>query len=264
MKHSTAGRNEDQKQFIKVFERMTYAQSDWKAWTDFITMAACSIANAVDRSERYAEREKMYLDIAGRYKPEELDAFSELLAVTVEALERDPEQDFLGVLFQDLELNSHWHGQFFTPYHVCKFMAQVVNVENDRAEIEGKGYIFVNDPACGAGALLIAAANAYRASGINYQTSVLFVAQDIDFTAAMMCYIQLSLIGCPGYVIVGDTLRHPPTEPLPADYQVWYTPFYFSGVWHWRRVFHSVDRAVNETRARTIPERPRERVMAPK
>lgn len=255
MKRSTAGLNEDQRKFIKAFEALTYAQPDWKAWTDFITMAACSIANAVDRGPRWQERERMYMEIAGRYKPEQLGVFAELLAIVAEALERDPEQDFLGVMFQDLELNSHWHGQFFTPYHVCKFMAQVVNVDGDQAEIEEKGYISVNDPACGAGALLIAAANAYRASGINYQTSVLFVAQDIDFTAAMMCYIQLSLLGCSGYVIVGDTLRNPPTDPLPDDYQVWYTPFYFTDVWHWRRIFRTLDRM--------MPVRPRERAAAP-
>ena len=254
MKRSTAGLNEDQRKFIKAFEALTYTQSEWEAWTDFITMAACSIANAVDRSERYAERERMYMEIAGRYKSEHLGVFAELLAVVAEALERDPEQDFLGVLFQDLELNSHWHGQFFTPYCVCKMMAEMQIGGNDQAEIE-KRYISVSDPACGAGALLIAAANAYKASGINYQTSVLFVAQDIDFTAAMMCYIQLSLLGCSGYVIVGDTLRHPPTDPLPDDYQVWYTPFYFTDVWHWRRIFRTLDRM--------MPDKPRERAMAP-
>lgn len=254
MQHKTAGLNEGQRRFIKAFDQLTYAQADWQAWTDFITMAACSLANAVDRSERYSEREKMYLEIAGRYKPEQLDAFAELLAVVVEALEQDPEQDFLGVLFQSMELNSHWHGQFFTPYHVCEFMAEISIGERTREEIDEQGYISVNDPACGAGALLIAAANAYREPKINYQTSVLFVAQDIDFVAAMMCYIQLSLLGCPGYVIVGDTLRHPPTEPMPADYQIWYTPMYFSDVWHWRRVFRALDRM--------MPDVPRTRTAA--
>ena len=52
----------------------------------------------------------------------------------------------------------------------------------------------MNDSACGAGAMLIAFANAAKQYGINYQKQVLFVAQDIDHTAAMMCYIQLSLL----------------------------------------------------------------------
>lgn len=229
-----------QKQFMDIFNRLTYSRSAWEIWSDFVTMAACSLSNAVDRSPKRDEREELYLKIAGRYKKDELDYFAQLLAATVNALEENPEQDFLGVLFQLLELSSHWHGQFFTPYHVCDFMAKAVLTGNEKAEIEEKGYISVNDPACGAGALLIAAANEFRKRGINYQTSVEFVAQDIEHTAAMMCYIQLSLIGCPGYVIVGDTLWHPPTVPLLVDYKVWYTPMYYSTVWHWRRVFKSL------------------------
>lgn len=58
--------------------------------------------------------------------------------------------------------------------------------------LKGKRYISVNDPACGAGAMLIAFANVAKKHGINYQKHVLFVAQDIDRTAAMMCYIQMS------------------------------------------------------------------------
>jgi len=49
-----------------------------------------------------------------------------------------------------------------------------------------------------------------------------------------MCYIQLSLLGCAGYVIVGNTLTTPPTEPL-ENQNVWYTPLYFLDTWHWRR-----------------------------
>ena len=112
-----------------------------------------------------------------------------------------------------------------------------------REQIQQKGWISVNDCACGAGALLIAFANECRKNGINYQTSVLFVAQDIDYITACMCYIQLSLLGCAGYVVVGDTLSHPATSvdhhgliPTPGQ-NVWYTPMYFRDVWHWRRAF---------------------------
>lgn len=240
MQYKTAGMGADQKQFIKTLGQLTYTQSGWQAWADFVTLTACSIANAVDQSERWQKREDMYMQIAGRYKREELELFGQLFAYTVEALERDPEQDFLGELFMALELGSHWHGQFFTPYHVCELMAQIQISANDEVAIREKEYISVNDPACGAGALLIAAANAFKASGINYQEHVEFVAQDIDFTAAMMCYIQTSLLGCPGYVIVGDTLAMPPVDPLPENYEVWYTPFWFAPVWRTRRLLNKI------------------------
>ena len=60
-----------------------------------------------------------------------------------------------------------------------------------------------------------------REKGVNYQRNVYFVAQDIDSLVAKMCYIQMSLLGMPGIVIVGDTL----SSPMKGDY--WLTPFHF-------------------------------------
>ena len=88
----------------------------------------------------------------------------------------------------------------------------------------------------------MAFANACTRQEINYQTSVLFTAQDIDYIVGLMCYLQLSLMGCAGYVVIGDTLRHPLTAldrrgliPRP-DQNIWYTPFYFRDIWHYRRI----------------------------
>lgn len=133
--------------------------------------------------------------------------------------------------------------QFFTPYHVCKLMA-AVTMDNVVDEVKEKGYISINDPACGAGATLIAGVNEARKklekANINFQNHVLVVAQDIDFTVAMMCYIQLSLLGVAGYIKVGNSL----TEPLSTDdttENYWFTPMYFSDVWMTRRIFRKVD-----------------------
>ena len=70
--------------------------------------------------------------------------------------------------------------------------------------------------------------NVARKHGINYQEQVLFVAQDIDRTAAMMCYIQLSLLGCPAVVAIGDSLAKPYPHP---DNEVWHTLFYHLNQW---------------------------------
>lgn len=253
MGHRVRMRKDSQNDFIKTFERLTGRRSSWQAWTDFVNMAACSIANAVDRGPRRKQRELSYLQAAGRYSQDELKIFARLLAMTAQAMEDEPEQDFLGEMFGALELTNHWKGQFFTPYSVCRMMAQI-QTQGAAEEIEQKGYISVNDPACGAGALLVAAANSFRKSDINFQKHILFVGQDIDPTAAMMCYIQISLLGCPGYVIVGDTLRHPPTERLPDDYEVWYTPMYFSDVWHWRWVFRSLDKTETQKPVKSEPQ----------
>ena len=40
---------------------------------------------------------------------------------------------------------------------------------------------------------------------LNFQNYVLVYAQDIDYTAAMMCYIQLSLLGVAACIKVGNS-----------------------------------------------------------
>lgn len=206
------GRTEIEKDFIKAFNRLSYRHNPWTVWQHFINMAACSISNAVDRQpETWRRREESYLATVKAYDKEELDDFVKMFGLLVQALEENPAQDFLGNLYMSLDFGRGWSGQFFTPWHVAEFMAQIELANGVVfSELEKQGYISVNDPACGAGCMLIAFAQACRKmEKINYQRQVLFVGQDIDRVVAQMCYIQLSLLGCPGYVVVGDTLARP-------------------------------------------------------
>jgi len=203
-------RGESQKNIIRLLDGISGRYSRWEVWQDFIIMSAISLANTVDGPYR-EEREKAYLERARKYSKRELAAFPEMLAEIVMDMERNPDQDFLGELFMALDLGNEWKGQFFTPYDVCRMMASMTYESDMQHRVDRDGWISVNDPACGAGALLIAFANECQRKGINYQTSVLFVAQDVDFLAGCMCYIQLSLMGCPGYVVIDNTLTHPST-----------------------------------------------------
>lgn len=237
MSKGLTGLDLHQKRFIDHFQNLCHRHQSWQVWSDFILMSACAISNRFDQAN-FEGREKMYMDRITRYDKKEQQVFPELLAAIVEALDANPEQDFLGNLFMQLELGSHWKGQFFTPYSLCRMMGEMQVGDLERL-IDRKGFVTVNDPACGAGATLIGFANAARAKGVNYQDQVQFIAQDIDQTAALMCYIQLALLGCPGYVVIGDTLSH----PVPKDRScIWYTPLYFSEVWHMRRVVERMDK----------------------
>ena len=124
-----------------------------------------------------------------------------------------------------------------------------------KGKIEAQGWVSVNDCACGAGATLIAFANECMLRDINYQTSVLFVAQDIDLVTGCMCYIQLSLLGCPGYVVIGNTLTDPGLSldgrgliPVHGE-NIWYTPFYFTDIWHHRRQWWRISSFFRNTAA---------------
>lgn len=228
-----------QREFRKQFDTACSRHNRWQVWSDFVIMCAISISNAIDCDHAKA-REETYLSLAKKYNEKELHCFTSMFVAIIHALEVEPDQDFLGELFMSFGLSNESGGQFFTPYHVCTMMAKI-NLPTT-AEISKKGWISVNDPACGAGALLIAYANECRLQGINYQTSVLFAAQDIDLIAGCMCYIQLSLLGCPGYVTIANSITNPCTcldehalVPVYSE-NIWYTPAYYREEWTARRI----------------------------
>lgn len=226
------------KEFLKVFNRLINSYQYWDVWRDFIVIYACAISNPMDK-QHYNEREELYLQTIKKYNKQEQPLFSELAAYTVMALEENPEQDFLGSIYMSLNLGNKNNGQYFTPYNVCELMAEIT-MRDSVLKCEKEGYITINDPCCGAGAILIAGIHAAKKqlekAGYNYQHHILVAAQDIDLTAALMCYIQLSLLGVAGYIKVGNSLIDPIIENDSKE-NYWFTPMYFFPVWSMRRLF---------------------------
>lgn len=233
-----------EKEFMDIFKTLCYSRSSWEVWADLMTVISCSISNAIDRSpEHYEKREREYESCIKRIGS--VETASKIMTVIVMALERNPDQDFLGKMYMNLELGNHWKGQFFTPYSVCRMMAEINIGPGVQEEIERKGYIAVNDPSCGAGATLIAAANTFKRNNIDYQNRIVFVGQDIDRVVGMMCYIQLSLLGCAGYIAIANTLTNPlcgtilaPTEK--EGQELWYMPMFATQQWSIRRLMCSL------------------------
>lgn len=201
--------------YIKTITDLSGKYSVWDVWRDFINMSASSIANAFDK-ERAPKREEDYLRIRKKYSTKEWETLVELYGVLIDDLERNQDRDILGEVYMRLRINCKESGQYFTPYYLSKAMAKIV-LQSDE-----EGPIVINEPACGSGANLIAAANVLKEGGFNYQQNAYFVAQDIDAIVAKMCYIQMSLLGMPGVVIIGDSLLGTSRE---MDY--WYTPFHY-------------------------------------
>ena len=234
-----------QQALVKLYNDLCYRFNRHEVWQDLMWLFACSISNSIDK-RYYDEREADYMRIIKKYNRDEVDLMPKLFAEIINGIEEKPDSDFLGELYMQLGLGNDHTGQVFTPYSLCRAMAEMTLTEDAvRDEIERQGYATVNDCAVGAGATLIAAANTLKDMGINYQQNVLFVGQDIDYTVALMCYIQLALHGCAGYVTIGDTLANPQTGHVlfgDATKQTWYTPMYFSGAWQLRRTAVQVDR----------------------
>ena len=231
------------KHIIQLFNRLTGAHLLWEVWEDAIIMFACTISNTLDTRFR-DKREQWYMDRIKKYRPEDAQIFVEIFAEIVMQLEENPEQDFLGDLYMTLELGSHWHGQFFTPYSLCEAMSAIsMSLPQTKDDVAP---ITVNDPACGGGALLVAAFHTYRKRlqklGLNPQSYMLCTAQDISVVAALMCYIQLSLQGIAAKIKIADSLSDPMIDADNGS-NIWYTPMYFSNVWVTRRTLRRIDNA---------------------
>lgn len=238
-----------EKEFLKVFKELTYRHRGWDVWNDFIVMAACALSNPVDKAH-CEEREARYLRIIKKYSKEEQQKFPTLFAQTVMALELNPEQDFLGRLYTRLGLQDDGRKQHFTPYNVCVLMAELAMGDVVK-QVRENGYVTLDDPCCGAGATLIAGINCAKKSlekaCLNFQNHILVTAQDIDETVALMCYIQLSLLGVAAYIKIGNTLTEPMTSGDPLE-NYWFTPMYFSDVWAMRRAIHQMEELFQRNR----------------
>ena len=100
-----------EKEFLDVFNRLCYSRSSWQVWADLISAIACTLSNVTDRTQKHFEaREKEYAQCIERLGSVEMP--SEILNIIVMALENEPEQDFLGKMYMNLNLGNHWKGQF--------------------------------------------------------------------------------------------------------------------------------------------------------
>jgi len=174
--------------------------SVYQLFDDWISMFALSTAQAVHYSE---DREKNYLQIAGKHTKERLEQFCELNGILIDAFENEM-ADILGYIYMHLELGSSRTGQFFTPYHICQLMAKMAFESHDK-----DGMYICNEPSCGGGGNIIAFAEELRNQGVDYQTKMKAVCQDIDIRAVYMTYVQCSYYGIPAIVFQSDTLKDP-------------------------------------------------------
>jgi type I restriction-modification system DNA methylase subunit len=221
MKHQTP--EQLRARFLKQFNALAQHRRRYEVFRDFVTLSAISLNNVMEPdAERKATLEAEYTGIIRPYSHEEAQGFAELLGLVIELLEPTP-QDVLGDLYMELDLGNERTGQFFTPNSISQFMARLNIVEPP----PGQNFVRVCEPACGAGGMVLAIAQVLIEKGKNPAKAMWAQCQDIDRTAALMCYVQLSLWNVPGLVIVGDTLSNEVRE-------CFYTPAHHLGAWELR------------------------------
>lgn len=197
-----------------------------RVFSDFVELAALAISNSVDR-QHFDTREERYLVLIRGYTREEANQFAHMLSDLTLGLEAalavDGPCDLLGPLFMRLDIRSRSAGQFFTPFEISKLMARLQL--GDGHDIRARKFVTVCEPACGAGGMIIAFANALAEIKIDYQHAMHAVCRDIDLRCVHMAYVQLALLNIPAVVIHGNGL----TDECRS---AWATPAHVLGGWN--------------------------------
>lgn len=207
---------------IKLMDQLVGRHNRWEVFRHFVTMSAVALSKLdVARAD---DREALYMDCVSRYTREESSLFAHMFAELTAGMDACP-RDILGEVYMLTELGNARMGQFFTPYHLCQLMASLSVTDAHLDTIREQGFMTLSEPACGAGAMVIAFTQELRKRGVNYQQSLHVTATDLDSMAAMMAYIQLSLLHVPAVVINGNSLTL-------KEYDHWYTPAHIVDLWN--------------------------------
>lgn len=209
------------RELVKLLQANVGSKRLSQVFDDFVEMSALAFRNTVDLRGRDA-REEQYLRVADQYDGEALDRFGQALALVILEVEREP-GDVLGHLYMDLALGNEHMGQFFTPYDVARMIA-AMNAEGLAQQVTEHGFAQLYEPACGAGAFIVAASQAMRETGLNPQQQLHVTAEDLSSTAVHMVYIHLTLLHIPAVVHHRNTLTQ-------ETHDSWFTPAHIFGGW---------------------------------
>lgn len=216
---------DDCKELCKALTSVSDRYSTWQVFEDWLKISSISISNTVDLQFR-DEREKEYFEIIKKYNKDELNRLADCLGILVGSLDKSFNTvgyyDLLGKVFHALELHNKYHGQFFSPFHICECMGRMNLGDGDL--LNEQDFISCLEPCIGSGGMVLGLAKAMQVKDFNPQQQLVVTGVDIDIKCVCMAYLQLSLFGIPAVVIHGNSLTV-------EQWSVWRTPAYILGFW---------------------------------
>lgn len=185
-------------------------KSERNIFTDVCKIMFCSLHNSLKINKFFEQKlngykqieecENKYLEIVKTYDKENLSKIAEFLGILTQAFNFE-KKDYLGKIYQDINLNSKFNGQFFTPNHVSELMGEIgINKE----DFESKKFLSISDPCCGSGSLIIGAINSLKNEDLSDKLKI--IVQDLDGFCVTMCFIQLTLCEVSATCLIGNSL----------------------------------------------------------
>lgn len=212
-------------EILKLLDKGLYKVNAHEFLSDVFECSAIAISNRFDLLQ-FDEREKRYLQIIKKYEPAMQKLITEIFAKLFLLLTQQINpaigfNDYLGELYMRSETSNSKAGQFFTPYCVSKVCAEcAINEDTIKEAIEKDKILTLSEPACGAGGMVIAAADIlYYKYHFNISRNLVVECSDIDSRCVHMTYLQLGLAGIPAVVYRRNTLTM-------ETWERWETPAY--------------------------------------
>lgn len=150
---------------------------------------------------RYEGGEAEYMEIVGELEPEVVQLATQGFAELRRHFVDDGYlSDILGAVFMRCKASwgGGWADQEFTPWNVCRMMARMTADELPVERLEHGPPITVHDPACGAGAMLLAVqSHVAERHGRRTLYNLECYGQDIDHLCCTMARIQHRMSNVP-------------------------------------------------------------------
>ena len=193
-------------QFIKAMNEIDRSKSRREVFTDYCELAYCALAKIACPTEEGRDAlEEQYMSVVKRYRDkDDVRRMPELLGLTMEALNQGG-CDFLGSVAGEIGALDAKLGQFFTPYNVSRLMAEI-NLTNAGQIIEANGFITVQEPAVGAGGMVLAVADVIEGLGFDPALHLWVEATELSRSTYYMGYVQIHARSVAGRVICGNSL----------------------------------------------------------
>lgn len=126
--------------------------------------------------------------------------------------------DVLGQIFMGMDWGNSYNGQFFTPDSIGTLLSEINMADRDAAEWRKayasdanpakRPFYYMQESACGAGALLLRNAYSLEQNGFR-KTEYLLDGIELDDLTARMAFVQLALSDIPARIWRGDALADP-------------------------------------------------------
>lgn len=206
--------SEAEDRIIRLIQETSGKWSPHQIFRDWITCLAIAVQNSscLRHNTLWHSREQKYSEIMSQYDDREQEVFAKMTAFLQTAMS-EKLSDILGDIYMKSNGGNKFAGQFFTPFRLSETCAMLA-VPPD---YDGSEKLNIHEPSCGAGGKILAVASVLKSRNINYQRRMRVVAQDLDWLAVYMTYVQLSFYGIDAVVVQGDTLTEPYNRRYPPE-----------------------------------------------